>query len=199
MGLLGVARASQLHLAQPLLTLVWSVLLLGEHVGQAVPTHHRHRARLHRRHAAGQKVTPLGKSLRHPGRRPGHTQEELFASVDALLEEEPQLPPPAERARRTFGTPLFRNQHVRFTLASLRAETEEVRAAVLQGVRLLALGGLLGGVRCGVQVSCAEVLQLAGADGHVTGCPAERALRDSGGLSLAGGTDELMLMQIAWG
>ncbi|MCQ0025586.1 helix-turn-helix domain-containing protein [Streptomyces somaliensis DSM 40738] len=26
-------------------------------------------------------------------------QEELFASVDALLEEEPQLPPPAERAR----------------------------------------------------------------------------------------------------
>ncbi|MEV8597617.1 helix-turn-helix domain-containing protein [Streptomyces sp. NPDC052012] len=27
------------------------------------------------------------------------TQEELFASVDSLLEEEPQLPPPAERAR----------------------------------------------------------------------------------------------------
>lgn len=26
-------------------------------------------------------------------------EEELFASVDALLEEEPQLPPPAERAR----------------------------------------------------------------------------------------------------
>ncbi|MGK5549548.1 helix-turn-helix domain-containing protein, partial [Streptomyces sp. URMC 127] len=26
-------------------------------------------------------------------------QEELFASVDALLAEEPQLPPPAERAR----------------------------------------------------------------------------------------------------
>ncbi|WP_181361281.1 hypothetical protein [Streptomyces sp. A244] len=27
------------------------------------------------------------------------SQEDLFASVDALLEEEPQLPPPAERAR----------------------------------------------------------------------------------------------------
>ncbi|MFC9955349.1 helix-turn-helix domain-containing protein, partial [Streptomyces prasinus] len=27
------------------------------------------------------------------------TEEELFASVDALLEEEPQLPSPAERAR----------------------------------------------------------------------------------------------------
>ena len=27
------------------------------------------------------------------------TEEELFAAVDALLEGEPQLPPPAERAR----------------------------------------------------------------------------------------------------
>ncbi|MDH6436202.1 DNA-binding transcriptional regulator YiaG [Streptomyces sp. SAI-144] len=35
------------------------------------------------------------------GRRPAvHTaQKELFASVDALLNEEPHLPPPAERAR----------------------------------------------------------------------------------------------------
>jgi drug/metabolite transporter (DMT)-like permease len=33
MGEIGVARASQLQLAQPLLTLVWAVLLLGEHVG----------------------------------------------------------------------------------------------------------------------------------------------------------------------
>lgn len=37
MGLIGVARASQLQLAQPLLTLVWAVLLLGEHVSPAVP------------------------------------------------------------------------------------------------------------------------------------------------------------------
>ncbi|MEV6833751.1 DMT family transporter [Streptomyces sp. NPDC051133] len=37
MGLIGVARASQLQLAQPLLTLVWAVLLLGEHVTAAVP------------------------------------------------------------------------------------------------------------------------------------------------------------------
>src|SRR6478735_9059471 len=27
------------------------------------------------------------------------SEEELFANIDALLEEEPQLPPPAERAR----------------------------------------------------------------------------------------------------
>ncbi|MFJ4775546.1 DMT family transporter [Streptomyces sp. NPDC088762] len=37
MGLIGVARASQLQLAQPLLTLVWAVLLLGEHLTAAVP------------------------------------------------------------------------------------------------------------------------------------------------------------------
>ncbi|MGW0734520.1 DMT family transporter [Streptomyces sp. NPDC002851] len=37
MGLIGVARASQLQLAQPLLTLVWAVVLLGEEIGAAVP------------------------------------------------------------------------------------------------------------------------------------------------------------------
>lgn len=37
MGLIGVARASQLQLAQPLLTLVWAVLLLGEELSPAVP------------------------------------------------------------------------------------------------------------------------------------------------------------------
>ncbi|MFJ9840683.1 DMT family transporter [Kitasatospora sp. NPDC101155] len=34
---IGVPRASQLQLAQPLLTLVWSVLLLGEHLPAAAP------------------------------------------------------------------------------------------------------------------------------------------------------------------
>lgn len=37
MGLIGVARASQLQLAQPLLTLVWAALLLGERFSAAVP------------------------------------------------------------------------------------------------------------------------------------------------------------------
>lgn len=37
MGLIGVSRASQLQLAQPLLTLVWAVLLLGETLSPAVP------------------------------------------------------------------------------------------------------------------------------------------------------------------
>ncbi|WP_251076693.1 DMT family transporter [Streptomyces benahoarensis] len=37
MAAIGVARASQLQLAQPLLTLVWSVTLLGEHLPPAAP------------------------------------------------------------------------------------------------------------------------------------------------------------------
>ncbi|MDJ0342938.1 DMT family transporter [Streptomyces sp. H10-C2] len=37
MAAIGVARASQLQLAQPLLTLVWSAALLGEHLGPATP------------------------------------------------------------------------------------------------------------------------------------------------------------------
>ncbi|MEU4211092.1 DMT family transporter [Streptomyces sp. NPDC026206] len=37
MGAIGVARASQLQLAQPLLTLVWSVALLGEQLSPAAP------------------------------------------------------------------------------------------------------------------------------------------------------------------
>ncbi|WP_043848236.1 DMT family transporter [Amycolatopsis keratiniphila] len=37
MAEIGVARASQLQLAQPLFTLVWAVLLLGEHLPAAAP------------------------------------------------------------------------------------------------------------------------------------------------------------------
>lgn len=37
MGIIGVTRASQLQLVQPLLTLVWAVLLLGEQLPASVP------------------------------------------------------------------------------------------------------------------------------------------------------------------
>ncbi|MPY35765.1 DMT family transporter, partial [Streptomyces adustus] len=37
MAAIGIPKASQLQLAQPLLTLVWSVLLLGEHITPAAP------------------------------------------------------------------------------------------------------------------------------------------------------------------
>lgn len=37
MAEIGVPRASRLHLAQPMLTLVWSFLVLGEKVSAAAP------------------------------------------------------------------------------------------------------------------------------------------------------------------
>ena len=37
MAAIGIAKASQLQLAQPLLTLVWSVPLLGEQLSPAAP------------------------------------------------------------------------------------------------------------------------------------------------------------------
>ncbi len=37
MAAIGIPKASQLQLAQPLLTLVWSALLLGEHLTAAAP------------------------------------------------------------------------------------------------------------------------------------------------------------------
>jgi len=37
MGIIGVARASQLQLAQPLLTVLWAVLIMGETLSPAVP------------------------------------------------------------------------------------------------------------------------------------------------------------------
>ena len=111
------------------------------------------------------------------------------------------------RRRRTFGAPLLTNQHVRFVLAELSAEVSEVRSAALQGVRLLVEGACTAAfaAMCKYRASVLlrrvadESLQLAGADGYRTGHPAERALRDGLGLALAGGTDELMLMQIGRG
>ncbi len=68
------------------------------------------------------------------------SEEELFASVDALLEEEPQLPPPAERARLREaaqdhpGPPRGRFENV-------DADGEELRERPL-GTEVAAPGGL---------------------------------------------------------
>ena len=56
MAAIGIPKASQLQLAQPLLTLVWSVLLLGEHAHAGRPADGRGRAGLHRGHPAGPRL-----------------------------------------------------------------------------------------------------------------------------------------------
>ncbi|GAA4963298.1 hypothetical protein GCM10023238_33430 [Streptomyces heliomycini] len=67
MAAIGIPKASQLQLAQPLLTLVWSVLLLNEHLTVAAPADGRGRARVHRRHPAGTRLRG-GPDARNRGR-----------------------------------------------------------------------------------------------------------------------------------
>jgi alkylation response protein AidB-like acyl-CoA dehydrogenase len=106
--------------------------------------------------------------------------------------------------RTTFGIPLITNQHVRFTLARLDADVQEVQAMAGQGLRLLAEGSCPGGwaAACKHRATAVltevadEALQLSGGDGYRHGHPAERALRDAAGLALAGGADAFMLQQI---
>ena len=57
MAAIGIPKASQLQLAQPLLTLVWSVLLLGEQLPPAAPLTAAGGAGLHRRHPAGARLS----------------------------------------------------------------------------------------------------------------------------------------------
>ncbi|ARF54328.1 acyl-CoA dehydrogenase family protein [Streptomyces gilvosporeus] len=150
---------------------------------------------------------PAGRAMLLLGRHWIHERVMLAVRMAALAAAVLEHTAEGARTRHTFGAPLTANQHVRFTLAALRAETEEVRAAALQAVRLLESGGCPAAYAAACKYRAAEVLrrvadeavQLAGADAYVTGHPAERALRDGEGLALAGGTDELMLMQIERG
>lgn len=97
----GVAKASQLQLAQPLLTIAWSAPLLGEHldatglvtaivVGACVlaTQRARFRRRPSERPAAGPLVapgtTPRTRIRRHPDRA-GHRPHELYEILDAGL------------------------------------------------------------------------------------------------------------------
>ena len=53
MAAIGVARASQLELARPLLTLVWAAALLGEHLSRPDGARGVGGAHLHRCHPTG--------------------------------------------------------------------------------------------------------------------------------------------------
>ncbi|GAA1141390.1 alkylation response protein AidB-like acyl-CoA dehydrogenase [Kitasatospora gansuensis] len=152
-------------------------------------------------------LAPAGQGLLTLMRHWIHERVMLTVRMTALAQAVLDDAVSGARHRSTFGSPLLTNQHVRFLLAELSAEVAEVRSAALQGVRLLVEGGCTAAyaAMCKYRASVLlrrvadEAIQLAGADGYRTGHPAERALRDGFGLALAGGTDELMLMQIERG
>lgn len=104
----------------------------------------------------------------------------------------------------TFGASLIGSQHVQFRLAELQASVQGLDALAQQGVRLLVDGRCSSAYAAACKHRASQVLrrvadeslQLAGGSGYQTGHRAERILRDSAGLALAGGTEELMLIQL---
>ncbi|MFG3428788.1 DMT family transporter [Streptomyces californicus] len=71
MAAIGVARASQLQLAQPLLTLVWSFLLLGEEISAAAPVAAvAVLVCIAATQRAGRRAARTSRAVRTPARRP---------------------------------------------------------------------------------------------------------------------------------
>lgn len=104
MAAIGVTRASQLQLAQPLLTLVWSVLLLGEKLTPAAPIAAvavlvcigvTQRARV-----------PAARTVRTPaaGRAPGPTAaDRIPETADRAPETADRIPEAASRVPKAGG------------------------------------------------------------------------------------------------
>ncbi|CAG2177754.1 unnamed protein product [Oppiella nova] len=105
------------------------------------------------------------------------------------------------RQRKTFGSPLIDNQVIHFTLAELKTEIELLRSTVYraadafisgENVTYLASIAKLKAGRLSREVSD-KCLQYYGGMGYTKEMLISRAFRDSRALSIAGGTDEIML------
>ncbi|GAA0135126.1 acyl-CoA dehydrogenase family protein [Paenibacillus sp. YSY-4.3] len=109
------------------------------------------------------------------------------------------------KKRRTFGKPLSSNQHVQFTLAQLITEIELVKQFSYGCIRKMstpnenmadaAMAKYAGGKL--VRKVADQCLQLFGGEGYLDDHPISLFFRDARALSLAGGTDEMMLNMIA--
>ncbi|GAB6019153.1 hypothetical protein CHUAL_000772 [Chamberlinius hualienensis] len=105
------------------------------------------------------------------------------------------------RQRHTFGKPVLHNQHVHFTLAELATEVELLRALLYQTAKLYNQGYdvtkwasmcklKIGRLSRTVSDTC---LQFWGGMGYTNEVHISRLFRDSRILSIAGGSDEMML------
>jgi len=109
------------------------------------------------------------------------------------------------KERHTFGKPVLHNQAIYFRLAELATEVEAYKALLYKTVELYADGNdvtkwasmcKLKGGRLTRIVSDA-CLQYWGGMGYTNDVQISRAFRDSRLMSLAGGSDEVMLMIIS--
>jgi citronellyl-CoA dehydrogenase len=108
------------------------------------------------------------------------------------------------RGRVTFGRPLIDNQVIQFRLATHFTEVEELEQLTYRCVRLLASEyranplipiAKLAGARVLREVAD-TCMQLHAGDGYQEPHLAQRFFRDARALSMAGGTDEMMLEAI---
>ena len=105
------------------------------------------------------------------------------------------------KERETFGKSLIQNQYIQFKLADLASETKKLKCLTHHCISLInskkdaayiaAMAKFSGGKL--VRKLADTCLQLHGGEGYCSGHYAERFFRDARALSLAGGTDEIML------
>ena len=134
-------------------------------------------------------------------------EERMYAAASALKGMERIISDTIEWAkdRHTFGQPVINNQTVHFKLAELQSEIESLRALTWQACQdhiegkdatyLASIAKLKSG-RLWRQVTDG-CLQYWGGMGFMWDNPVARAYRDTRILSIAGGSDEMMLGIIA--
>lgn len=134
-------------------------------------------------------------------------RERLVISVRAAAISRRQLRLALDhcRSRTAFGTPLASNQALRFRYAALSAELGSLECLNrrCEGMLLdqanfteLAAAAKWRGGRL-VRETSDFLLQVSGGRGYLEGHDADRAYRDGRAISIAGGTDEMMLEMIA--
>ena len=134
-------------------------------------------------------------------------EERMYAAASALKGMERIINDTIDwcRDRQTFGQPILNNQVVHFRMAELQTEVEALRALTWQACQLHINGedatklASMAKLKTGrlwreLTDSC---LQYWGGMGFMWDNPASRAYRDTRILSIAGGSDEMMLGIIA--
>jgi len=130
-------------------------------------------------------------------------EERLFCAAGALRPMERVIAQTVEYTsqRKVFGKPVLANQAVRFKLAELQTEVEELRALLYRAVAkytagedvtLLASMAKLKTGRLSRRVADG-CLQYWGGMGFMTETPVSRFYRDNRLFSIGGGADEVML------
>jgi len=134
-------------------------------------------------------------------------EERMYAAASALKGMERIISDTIDwcRERETFGQPILNNQIVHFRMAELQTEVEALRSLTWQACQLhingedatkLASMAKLKTGRLWRELTDA-CLQYWGGMGFMWDNPASRAYRDTRILSIAGGSDEMMLGIIA--